>query len=122
MSFHAMLKEARREKGLTLRFVADRLGISPSTLLRYEDGQILRIPAETLYGLYSLYGLEPEKECRRSEAVFLYQRLSGYAESRQTIDADFLYKRYSLLDARGRSAVLSVLFYETGLRPVSALQ
>lgn len=48
-------KIIRKERGYTLQFVADKLGVSVKTLMRIESGE--RIPkADMLYRLASIYG------------------------------------------------------------------
>jgi len=51
----SLLRQARRNRRLTLQKVADYLGISESTMWRYENGKI-PIMADRLFQLLQLYG------------------------------------------------------------------
>ena len=116
MAYSYHLKQARKKLNISLRKAAGMLHLSPSTLSRYEEGMISRIPPEKLVLLTEYYGIEPEKlraKWLRENAV---QRLIQYEESRRRIDADFLYERYLSLDERGRRNVLRLLLYECELK------
>ncbi len=49
------LKQMRIERGLTLQDVAARLGISESTISRYETGQIKRVSPKVITGYSKLF-------------------------------------------------------------------
>lgn len=51
----SLLRQARRNRRLTLQQVADHLGITESTLWRYENGK-LSLTTERLFQLLRLYG------------------------------------------------------------------
>ena len=53
------IKELRREKQMTLLEVAKRLGVSESTVQRYESGAISNLKYETIISLSSLFGVDP---------------------------------------------------------------
>lgn len=42
------MKEKRKELGLSAEFIADKLGVSPATIYRYEKGDIEKIPGNIL--------------------------------------------------------------------------
>ena len=114
MAYSYHLKQARKKLNISLRKAAGIFHLSPSTLSRYEEGLILRIPPRKLKMLIQHYGIDPSalrKEWLRENAL---QRLIQYEES-QRIDADFLYERYSSLDERGKRNVLRLLLYESEL-------
>ena len=48
MLTHEMITNERRKKGLTCKHLADNLGVSLSTMTRYESGTIQHIPEERL--------------------------------------------------------------------------
>lgn len=54
-----LIKEKRKERGLTLQNVADHLGISKMTVSKWENGQIQNIRRDNLIPLCSLLGLSP---------------------------------------------------------------
>lgn len=51
----SLLRQARRNRRLTLQQVADYLGISESTMWRYENAK-LSLTTERLFQLLRLYG------------------------------------------------------------------
>lgn len=53
------IKEIRKKKGLTLLQVAERLGVSESTVQRYESGNIKNLKYETMVALSNLFGCTP---------------------------------------------------------------
>ncbi len=116
MSQHFLLKSARKNRGLSLRYAAEKVHIHPSTLYRYEEGLIVRIPEKVLGELYYLYGLESAPEEQEKQMQDTYRRLMAYKESRQRITADSLYERFQALDERGRQTVLSFLQFEESCR------
>lgn len=50
----SLLRQARRKRRLTLRKAADSVGISNSTMWKYENGQ-LPLTVERLFKLLNLY-------------------------------------------------------------------
>lgn len=54
------LKAARDAAGLSQRFVAKRLGITPAMVCYFETGQ-RRVPLERIADVASVYGLSPEQ-------------------------------------------------------------
>lgn len=50
----SLLRQARRKRRLTLRKAADAVGISNSTMWKYENGQ-LSLTVERLFKLLNLY-------------------------------------------------------------------
>ena len=114
MAYRYHLKQARKKLNLSLRKAAEIFHLSPSTLSRYEEGLILRIPPQKLKRLIQHYGIDPSALRREWLLENALQRLIQYEES-QRIDADFLYERYSSLDERGKRNVLRLLLYECEL-------
>lgn len=51
---NSLLRQARRNRRLTLKQVADSVGISDSTMWKYENGQ-LPLTVERLFQLLNLY-------------------------------------------------------------------
>ena len=112
MAYSFFLKQARKNRRLSLRDAAAVLRMSPSTLNRYEEGSITHIPPEKLLKLIRFYGADPGDTIRKRHVGSTIERLALYEESQRRIDADYLYERWSSLDERGRRSVLSLLLHE----------
>lgn len=113
MAYSFLLKEARKKLRISLREAAAIFRMSPSTLNRYEEGLISRIPPEKLLAILMHYGIDPEQIRNEWLQKGALERLSRYEESQRRIDADFLYERYMALDERGKRNVLSLLLHES---------
>lgn len=53
------IRELRKANGLTLLQVAERLGVTESTVQRYESGNIKNLKYETMVELAELFGVAP---------------------------------------------------------------
>ena len=53
------IRELRKKKGLTLLQVADQLGVTESTVQRYESGNIKNLKYETMIVLAELFDCSP---------------------------------------------------------------
>lgn len=53
------MKHRRKELGLSAEYVADKLGVSPSTIYRYENGDIEKQPGEILAPLAKILKTTP---------------------------------------------------------------
>lgn len=62
---YGKLKDMRREKGLTIAEVAERMGCAPATISRWELG-LSAISAESFAKLASLYGGKVDEAFYRS--------------------------------------------------------
>ncbi len=113
MAYSFLLKQARKNRKLSLREAAAIFKMSPSTLNRYEEGLISHIPPQKLRMILAFYGIDPERVRSEWLGRSALERLSRYEESQRRIDADFLYKRYMALDERGKRNVLSLLMHES---------
>lgn len=54
------IKELRKEKGIAAEKIAYELGVSPTTIYRYEKGDIEKVPVDTLKGIAVILGTTPE--------------------------------------------------------------
>lgn len=63
------IKEIRLQHGLTLKQLADRLGVSESTVQRYESGLIKNLKYETMVELAEILGCSPSYLMGWDEAV-----------------------------------------------------
>ena len=53
------MKERRKELGLSAEYVADRLGVSPATIYRYEKGDIEKMPGNILEPISKILNTTP---------------------------------------------------------------
>ncbi len=49
----------RKQSGMTLKEVADRLGVSEATVQRYESNKIKNVPCETIEKYADIFGCSP---------------------------------------------------------------
>ena len=63
------LKAERARLGLTLRQVADQIGVVPNTVLRWERGDSADAGAQALLRACRLYGIDPAAIFRQAEAT-----------------------------------------------------
>ena len=54
------MKSRRKQLGFSAEYVADKLGCSPSTIYRYENGDIEKMPLDVLDPLASILLVSPE--------------------------------------------------------------
>lgn len=59
MTINERIKELRRDSGLTLKEIADRLNVTEATAQRYETGKIKVIPYEAITGLADIFEVSP---------------------------------------------------------------
>lgn len=59
MTIGTRLKELRLEHDMTLKEVADKMGLSEGTIQRYESDNIKTIPYESITGLADLFHCDP---------------------------------------------------------------
>lgn len=56
---NALLRERRKEKGLTMKQVADAVGVSEATVSRWESGNIANMGRSKIYALSKILDLSP---------------------------------------------------------------
>ena len=59
MIINERIKEQRYLSGLTLKEIADKIGVSEATVQRYESGRITVIPYESIEKLADIFGCTP---------------------------------------------------------------
>lgn len=59
MDLGKRLKAKRKEKNISAEYLAKELGISVSTVYRYEDSSILKIPVSTFEKMCDILGTTP---------------------------------------------------------------
>lgn len=80
------MKEKRKELGLSAEFIADKLGVSPATIYRYEKGDIEKIPGNILEQISKilkttpayLMGWEPDDASR----IRMAREASGFTQKK----------------------------------------
>ena len=80
------MKEKRKELGLSAEFIADKLGVSPATIYRYEKGDIEKIPGNILEQISKilkttpayLMGWEPDDASR----IRMAREVSGFTQKK----------------------------------------
>ena len=80
------MKEKRKELGLSAEFIADKLGVSPATIYRYEKGDIEKIPGTILEQISKilkttpayLMGWEPDDASR----IRIAREVSGFTQKK----------------------------------------
>ncbi len=55
------MRRRRKELGMSAEFVAKRLGVSPATVYRYENGDIAKLPGRLLRPAANILGLSPSQ-------------------------------------------------------------
>ena len=59
MKIGERIRELRKERGLSLAYVANALGVSASTVYRYEESHIEKLPVNVFDKLCELFGVTP---------------------------------------------------------------
>ena len=57
MKIGERIKEIRKSRKISVEYVADKLGVSPSTVYRYENSSISKIPIDVIDSLCSILGV-----------------------------------------------------------------
>ncbi len=120
------MKFRRKELGLSAEKVAERLGVSPATVYRYEKGDIEKLPGDILPTLSDILQTTPAylMGWTDDETNPVAVPESGCSLSLSASELHMLQK-FRALDARGQSAVLNVLEHEyqaiAGEGPASSL-
>lgn len=75
------LKARRQELGLTLQQVADAVAVSPSTVMRWERGDILNMKSNNVEGLARALNISPLDIVAMSESLVLTDPGAGACET-----------------------------------------
>ena len=115
MSLHYLLKAGRRSSGYSLREAAALLGLSPSTLYRYEEGLIRKIPEDLEQEMLRFY--QPHLKHLSEELDRNAHRLAWtqLALTHPPVTPESLYAYFMAADSRGQQALLELLRYESSL-------
>jgi transcriptional regulator with XRE-family HTH domain len=54
------MKFRRKQLGLSAEYVAEKLGVSPATIYRYENGEINKVPGDRLYPIAAVLSTTPD--------------------------------------------------------------
>ncbi len=98
------IKDRRQALGLSYQDLADRTGMSKSTLQRYETGAIKNIPLDKLEVLTSALGIDPVELLDLLKQVPLYEVAAGPGR----INSDYATETTSLLNLKEGEFVATV--------------
>ena len=59
MEIKDLLRTKRIEKGLTMKELADRVGVSEGTISRWESGEIASMKLDRIFAIADALGIEP---------------------------------------------------------------
>lgn len=113
MSIHYLLKAGRRASGLTLREASSRLGLSPATLYRYEEGLVRRIPEEKTRRLLQFYFPYLTAFSDDLAAAAIRLEWDQLCRLQPPVSPESLYRYYLAADERGRMSILEVLRFQS---------
>lgn len=82
------MKHRRKELGLSAEYVADKLGVSPSTIYRYENGDIEKQPGDILEPLAKILKTTPSFLMGWSEGFGSQPVLDEVGRARAQVVAD----------------------------------
>lgn len=82
------MKHRRKELGLSAEYVADKLGVSPSTIYRYENGGIEKQPGDILEPLAKILKTTPAFLMGWSEGLEFHAPLDEIGRARAQVVAD----------------------------------
>jgi len=82
------MKHRRKELGLSAEYVADKLGVSPSTIYRYENGDIEKQPGDILEPLAKILKTTPSFLMGWSEGFASQPVLDEVGRARAQVVAD----------------------------------
>lgn len=111
MDIGAKLKQRRIEEKISAEELANKLGVSKSTIYRYEKGEIAKVPTETLEKISKILNTSPAyfmgwsdlTHNSKSDIVAIYEKLN---ENRQEKVLDFASDQ--LAEQEQESAVSSI--------------
>lgn len=81
LEIYERIKERRKELGLSAETVAEKLGISPATMYRYEKNDIKKFPIDILKPLADVLHTTPSYLMGWSENVVQYTELSSHEKA-----------------------------------------
>lgn len=77
-----LIKAMRKSKGISAEQLADALGVAPSTIYRYENGDIEKMPYKVLLPIAKILNTDPlyllgfdEKQITKEDILLDYFRL-----------------------------------------------
>lgn len=105
MNTGEMLKNLRKERGLTLEEVGEHLGITKSAIQKYESGEVKNIKLDTIKNLCLFYDVVPMTLIFPDYTRFQPVRIS------QALNTEYIHfmEQYELLNQTGRTKVLTYL-------------
>ncbi len=99
MDISAKIKQIRKEKNLSADYVAKKIGVAKSTLYRYENGDIDKMPIQILEQIAKIYDTSPT-------SLIGYEKESDYVLNELVINDE----SYLLTEEQINEVVLFVQF------------
>lgn len=88
MEINEIIKQRRMDLGLTMKAVADRVGVTEATVSRWESGDIANMRRDKIYALSKVLGISPmvilgyeQKNEERHRYAELIDRLDRMSET-----------------------------------------
>lgn len=106
------MKIRRKEIGLSAERVAEILGVSPATIYRYENGDIEKVPGDSLVPIAEALHTTPAYLMGWADSPAGTPQLVSQSSAKLTIEEQELIRKFRRLDERGKAAVLNVLEHE----------
>lgn len=113
MTMGERIHQLRKQHNMTQSELAQRLGISRTAVLKYEKGEVVNIPYESIVIMANLFGVSPAYiQCfdewdnaeQLSDEVALIERI----QARWGKDTVALLNHYLSLNVEGKKAILNM--------------
>lgn len=98
------IKKCRKEKGLTLKELADKIGLTEATVQKYEAGNIKKIDVEMLKKIADALEVLPENLTEWDKGEY-----EKYREARRGTEEGKVIKMYSQLTLGHKKAVQALM-------------
>lgn len=106
MTVNQKIRIIRKEKSITTTDLAEKLGISQSTVVRYENGTVKYVPLELLNKMAAVF------ECSLSDLIEGDSRYSHKKKGRKTSqlseDEQILLLKYRELSIKDKNAIMGL--------------
>jgi transcriptional regulator with XRE-family HTH domain len=98
------IKKYRKEKGMTLKELAEKVGITEATMQKYEAGNIKSITMDMFYKIAQSLDIPSENLSEWEDG-----ELEEYRKQRKNDEESKLLKKYSMLSKGHKRAVRSLI-------------
>lgn len=96
------IRKYRTESSMTLKELAEKIGLTEATVQKYESGNIKNVSAEMIEKIADALGTRPEK-------ITGWERSENFQESKQGKQEAYVIKMYSQLTHGHKEAVLNLI-------------